>query len=229
MLTKTKGLTGNQLKILAMLCMTVDHVGYLILPQYIILRCIGRLAMPIFAFMIAEGCRHTKNRLRYLLTVVAVAAVCQVVYWVADQSLLQCILVTFSLSIILIYALDFAVRKQSLFSMCLLGAAFAAVCYICLLLPRELPGFRVDYGFFGVMLPVAVYVGKNPSEKLLLAAGCMVGIALQLEGVQWFAFAALPILYLYNGERGKLRLKYLFYLYYPLHLAAIYGIAMLIN
>ncbi len=229
MLTKTKGLTGNQLKILAMLCMTVDHVGYLILPQYIILRCIGRLAMPIFAFMIAEGCRHTKNRLRYLLNVVAVAAVCQAVYWVADQSLLQCILVTFSLSIILIYALDFAGQKQSLFSMCLLVAAFAAVCYICLFLPWELPGFRVDYGFFGVMLPVAVYVGKNPSEKLLLAAGCMVGISLQLGWVQWLAFAALPILYLYNGERGKLRLKYLFYLYYPLHLAAIYGIAMLIN
>ena len=65
---KTIGLNGNQLKILAMLFMTVDHVGAFLMPQYEILRYIGRLAMPIFAFMIAEGCTHTHNRLRYFLT-----------------------------------------------------------------------------------------------------------------------------------------------------------------
>ena len=58
---KTIGLNSNQLKILAMLFMTVDHIGAFLLPQYEILRYIGRLAMPIFAFMIAEGCTHRRQ------------------------------------------------------------------------------------------------------------------------------------------------------------------------
>lgn len=56
------GLTGNQLKLLALIAMTCDHVGLQLLPQFIILRIIGRLAAPLFAYMIAEGCRYTHNR-----------------------------------------------------------------------------------------------------------------------------------------------------------------------
>ena len=62
MSTKRFGLNNNQLKILAIVIMTIDHVGMEIMPQFRILRIIGRLAFPIFAFMIAEGCHHTKNR-----------------------------------------------------------------------------------------------------------------------------------------------------------------------
>ena len=68
--TQTKkfpGLTGNQLKLIALFAMTCDHVGMQIFPQLLWLRMIGRLAMPIYAFMIAEGCRHTRNRKKYLL------------------------------------------------------------------------------------------------------------------------------------------------------------------
>ncbi len=227
MLTKTKGLTGNQLKIFAMVCMTVDHVGYLLLPQYILLRYIGRLSMPIFAWMIAEGCGYTKNRLRYLLTVAGVAALCQLVYYVADGSVMQCILVTFTLSILLIYALDNA--GKNVLSKLILAGVFGAIVYLCIFLPKRLPGFYVDYGFFGVILPVAIYMGRTREEKLFAAACCLAGIAVNYELVQWFSFAALPILYLYNGRRGKYRLKYLFYLYYPLHLAAIYGIGYWLN
>ena len=53
------GLTGNLLKLIAMLTMTIDHIGVILLPQYRILRIIGRLTMPIYAFMIAEGCHYT--------------------------------------------------------------------------------------------------------------------------------------------------------------------------
>ena len=63
---KFAGLTGNQLKLLALIAMTCDHVGLQLLPQFIILRIIGRLAAPLFAYMIAEGCRYTHDRGRYL-------------------------------------------------------------------------------------------------------------------------------------------------------------------
>ncbi len=229
MITKTKGCSANQLKIFALICMTLDHVGYLLLPQYTVLRYIGRLAMPIFAWMIAEGCRYTKNRLRYLLLIAGVAAVCQAVYWVTSHSLMQCILVTFTLSILLIYGLDHAVKKKSLFSILVLAALFGAIAWLCIFLPQRLPKFQVDYGFFGVILPVAVYMGRSKAEKLFAAACCLAAIAVNYAPMQWFAFAALPILYLYDGRRGKYKLKYLFYLYYPLHLAAIYGIAYLMK
>ena len=52
---KLAGLTGNQLKLLALIAMTCDHVGLQMLPQFILLRIIGRLAAPLFACMIAEG------------------------------------------------------------------------------------------------------------------------------------------------------------------------------
>ena len=58
---KFAGLTGNQLKLLALFAMTCDHVGLQLLPQFIILRIIGRLAAPLFAYMIAEGCRYTQT------------------------------------------------------------------------------------------------------------------------------------------------------------------------
>ncbi len=226
---KRTGLSGNILKIFALICMTADHVGLLLLPQYRFLRHIGRLAMPIFFYMIAEGCRYTKNKLRYLLTISAVAAVCQAVYFITEKSLSQCILVTFTLSVILIYALDFALSKRNVPSLALLALTFSALLFICVLLPKILHGFHVDYGFFGVMLPATVYLGKSKEEKLFLAACCLVGAAISMGLMQWLSLLSLPILYFYNGARGRLKLKYLFYIYYPLHLVAIYGISLLLQ
>jgi len=58
-------LTKNQLKILAMVCMTIDHIGAAFFPQAVWLRVIGRLAFPLFSYCIAEGCRYTRNKARY--------------------------------------------------------------------------------------------------------------------------------------------------------------------
>lgn len=77
------GLSNNQLKIIAMLSMLADHMGMILFPEVRLLRIVGRLAFPIFAFMIAEGCAHTRNRGRYLLQMAAVALVCQIAYAVA--------------------------------------------------------------------------------------------------------------------------------------------------
>ena len=231
--TKTKvfGISGNQLKLLAMLFMTVDHVGAFLLPELEILRYIGRLAMPIFAWMIAEGCAHTRNRLRYFLTLLGFGLVCQIVYWVAMQSLMQCIFVTFSLSVLLIFVLDFAVKKKGIFSLCLMGVTFAGVCYICVFLPKALSNtdFHIDYGIYGVMLPVCIYIGRSKAEKLLAAAMCLTPLAMSHGLWQWYSFLSLPLLALYNGQRGKWKLKYFFYFYYPLHLVAIYAIGWLIS
>ena len=66
-LKKIRILNRAQLKLLAALCMVIDHIGVVFLPDITVLRCIGRLAMPIFCFFVAEGYYHTKDRRKYLL------------------------------------------------------------------------------------------------------------------------------------------------------------------
>lgn len=205
-----KGLNSNQLKLLALLTMTVDHIGVHLFPQYPILRIIGRLAFPIYAYCIAEGCVHTKNRKKYLMQMAGMALLCQLVYFFAMGSLFQCILVTFTLSILTIYAIDSGSSVKA-------AAALCAVVLITVFLPQWLPNtdFAVDYGLWGVLLPVAVYLSRERGQKLLCTA-----ILLSL-------LAIFPLA-LYNGQRGSTRLKGLFYWYYPLHLVAIYGIGLLL-
>ena len=162
---KFAGLTGNQLKLLALIAMTCDHVGLQLLPQFIILRIIGQLAAPLFACMVAEGCRYTHDRGRYLGRLLGMAALCQIAYFAAMRSLYQCIFVTFSLSVCLIYALDNAVRRRTPVSVLSAAAAVAAVVFITEGLPRILihTDFDVDYGLWGVMLPALV--GKTGAVR----------------------------------------------------------------
>lgn len=212
------GLTGNQLKILAMISMTCDHVGLQLLPQFPILRIIGRLALPIYAYMIAEGCRYTHDRRQYLLRLAGLGALCQVVYFLAMGSLYQCILVTFSLSASLIFLHESRYRKY--FFPALLG-----IWFLCRVVPDLLPrtDFQIDYGTWGVLLPVFIYLSGNKG----LFAGTLL-LALTYGGRQWWTFAAIPLLMLYNGQRGKWKIGKLFYFYYPAHLVIIYILSLIL-
>lgn len=216
------GLTGNQLKIIAMVSMTLDHIGFILLPQSTILRIIGRLAFPIYAYMVAEGCRYTHDIRGYFLRLLGLGLVCQVVSYAVTRSLYQCILITFSLSVVLIMVLEQWGKQRKL----AVAAVFLAVGFLCEGLPLLLPhtDYGVDYGLIGVCVPVLVWLGKSKKQKLWLAA---LGLALlggYYGGWQFFALAAVPLLALYNGQRGKYAIGKLFYIYYPLHLAVLYGI-----
>ena len=216
------GLTGNQLKILAMIAMTCDHVGVQIFPNLLWLRLIGRLAMPVYAYMIAEGCRYTRDRKKYLLRLLGLGTLCQVVYLVAMESLYQCILITFSLSVLLIWLMDEAENKKQW------GKLFAGILlafFLCVVLPDLLPGtdYEVDYGLPGVLLPVLIYSAGTRGLLIGLAL-----VALKYGGVQWLAFLAVPFLLSYNGQRGRANIGRFFYWYYPAHLVAIYGISRLL-
>lgn len=221
---KKLGLSNNQLKIIAMVCMTLDHIGFALYPQVLWLRIVGRLAFPIYAFMIAEGCRHTRSMPRYFGAMALLALICQVVYFVAMDSLYMCILVTFSISIALIGLLKKAQQTQSVFFTLLFAAGLAGALYLCQWGNRLLPGtdFDIDYGFIGVMLPVCLYGAKDKSARfsVLVLALTMLAVISQ-DQYQWYGLLAAPLLLLYNGKRGKWKLKWFFYLFYPVHLALI--------
>lgn len=140
-----KQLTKNQLKILAMVCMTIDHIGAAFFPQAVWLRVIGRLAFPLFSYCIAEGCRYTRNKARYFGSVFACGAVC-VIAFLPFGSFYGNALITLSMSILLLYGVE-AWKSSGKLRFLALTAALAAVFY---LLCRTV---YIDYGFAGVLLP----------------------------------------------------------------------------
>ena len=219
------------IKIIAAVSMLIDHMGLLLFPQYGIMRILGRLAFPLYAFCIAEGFYYTRDKKRYFLQIFILGIVCQAAYFIADGSMYLGVLIAFSMSILLMWALD-GVKKAlakkngtmkaaSIFVLSL--AAVAALCHF----------MTVDYGFVGILLPVLAFASDKKWVRLGLfslglAALCAV---IQVSGgldVQWWAMAALPLLALYNGKPGKYRMKYFFYIFYPAHLAILYLIAMFV-
>ena len=223
------GLTGNQCKILALIAMTIDHIGVQIFPQNLTLRIIGRFAFPIFAYMIAEGAKYTKNRKKYLGMMLALGIPFQIVYFAVQHSLYQSIFITFSLSILLIYALDHALKQKTFDAWILLALLFLLIFFVSYIVPELLiyKDFYIDYGIWGILFPVFVYLGKNKWTKLLL---CVIPLFFlsTISAEQKYAFLALIPLALYNGKRGKLNMKYLFYIYYPLHIVPIYLYSLLL-
>lgn len=228
--TRFPGLTGNQLKLIALITMTIDHVGMMLFPRMRILRVIGRIAFPIYAYMIAEGCRYTHNRRKYLFSMMLLAALCQVVYFFAMGSLNMSVLVTFSLSIGMIYLAEYA-KAGGRFGT---PGLFLAVCGLFFLvylthdvfLPKT--DFGIEYGLWGVLLPVFPYFGEDRRKKLRYFILGLALLNLSFGGIQWFSMAAVPLIALYNGTRGKRKMKSLFYIYYPAHLVAIYFLSLIL-
>ena len=214
--------SGNALKGIAMVTMAIDHIGLVLFPQQIWMRIIGRLAFPIFAYLIAEGCRYTGNKFRHFLEIFVLGIVCQIGYAVVSPDLYFGVLLTFSLSILLIYAVQKAESNKAYIPVAVLGVVLAWI--LC----EKLPGVSFDYGFAGVMLPVLVSLPKKQPWKLVAAAVGMVLVCLNLQDIQWWSLLALVPLALYSGQRGRKGFKYGFYIFYPVHLLVIYGIGMLL-
>lgn len=236
-------LSGNALKIIAAITMLIDHIGVILYPTNMLLRIIGRLSMPLFAFMLAEGARYTKNKRRHLLLLFSVALICQIGLYIGTRLVMMSILVTFTIALILIYLLDRV--KQALlsresgraerifFSVIFLLACFAAWLFC--------DYFSVDYGFLGCMLPVFAALfdmhripNAPPSLRrldtlpirILTMFACLILLSVELGTLQFYSLLTLPLLLLYSGKRGRVRMKYFFYIFYPTHLVVLYGIAL---
>ena len=220
-------LSGNALKLLAALFMTADHVGLMFFPRVELFRIVGRLAYPIFAYMIAEGCKYTRSRKRYFLMLFGLATACQIVYFLFDGSMYLSILFTFSLSILTVYALDALKQSPGLRTALVFAAAVVSVYGLNRV-------FEIDYGFWGCMVPVFASLptrtkhDKLPIRALALGLG-LIPLAMDLGGIQYYSLLAVPLLLLYSGSRGKWKLKYFFYVFYPAHLVVLQGIQMLLG
>ena len=240
-------MNGNVIKTVACLSMLLDHIGYLLFPQAEWLRWCGRLALPLFAYLVAEGCRHTRNRRRYFLRMLGLGLLCQVfgsvqgLYSGQTKLIFLNILLTLSAAQLLCFAwLDLAeatARKEgqskALGRFSLTVAGVVAV-YAFGLALKPLVGVEVqfDYGLAGMCLPLfALFGSRKPLRLLSFGVGlvclCMsIGTAMPYA---WLALLALPLLALYNGQQGDKRWQFAFYAFYPLHLSVLYGVRLLLS
>ena len=210
-------LDGTALKLIAVITMLLDHVGDNFFPDQIWMRIIGRMALPIFAFCIAEGFSHTKDRRRYLCRMGLFALISEIPFdLVTSDKILefshQNIMMTFFWAILGLMIYE-RVRKRPH------GSFFGAAVLVLFAISSLFLG--LDYQILAVGLIFLYYLLRNRAPLINNLAAMAYHAVMRNVGIYWFGLAGfLPVL-LYNGKRGR-GLKWFFYLFYPLHLFVIY-------
>lgn len=201
-------MTGFQLKLLAMLAMTADHIGAVFFPEIPLLRWIGRLAMPVLCFFIGEGLRHTRSPRRYLLRLTGFALLSELPFDLAFYGGIerghQNVYFTLALGLLALWAIQSRDMEGWLLA---LTAALAAELLGC------------DYGMYGVLL-ILLLDRFHRARSEQLAGAALLNLAFFGLQTQTLSLIALPLLWLYNGKRGRDDRR-LFYLYYPAHLCVL--------
>lgn len=242
---RTKGITGNTLKMIAIVTMFIDHIGVAIIengiikyqqtnPAYeifglqgesmwsmidLVLRTIGRVAFPIFCFLLVEGFFHTRNIKKYGARLFLFALISEIPF---DLALFgkwfypgyQNVYFTLFIGLCVLYWYEKVLGDPIRSTL-----VFLAGCGVALLL-------NCDYNVIGIAMILLFYVFyKNKKMQTIFA-----GILAAVESLGCFGAAILAFIpiNMYNGARGKRNLKYFFYWFYPVHLILLYILRLVI-
>ncbi len=245
---KTAGISGFVLKMTAVVTMLIDHTAASILERivftvgadgfyivnktnlyylYMVMRTIGRMAFPIYCFLLVEGFVHTKNVKKYAFRLFLFALISELPF---DMALFNSfwdtgynnVFWTLFIGLVTIAGLDFFAKNKrwnrigNILMMLVVAAAG--------MLAAEF--LHTDYGMAGVATIVMMYIFKNRKT-----ASYVLGvIVLTLMGgiVEAAALLMAVLLHFYNGTRGR-QAKYFFYAFYPAHLLVLAGICALLG
>ena len=219
------------LKIIAVITMFIDHLGYTIFGKFSYLNYIGRISFPIFAFQISEGYIHTKSLKKYFLRLFLFALISQIPFMlfhsiISDTFCLN-IFFTLLLGLLSIYIYDKCKYKFIGILSCIILALIAQFS-------------NCDYGAYGVAIILIFYIFKNNVVNFTIffmlatlirySVPCIKYGIFPKEYLYLFICTIIPCLFFaaYNGKKGK-NTKYLLYLFYPIHLILIYGIYLFLN
>ena len=211
-------LNSFQLKLIAIITMLIDHIGAVLLPEYVIMRYIGRLSFPIFCFLLTEGFFYTKNVKKYIFRLAVFAIISEIPYDLAflneySDFSRQNVFFTLCIGVIMMYAIS-KTNDLTIKVIYLVLAMWGAQM------------LRGDYGYKGILL-IAIYYFLREQQIVRAFLGAIWNFIGNSVIQAFGAFAAIPIL-LYNGEKGK-SMKYLFYVFYPVHLLILYIISVILN
>ncbi len=229
-------ITSMALHIMAMIFMLCDHLWGTIIPGNDWLNCIGRIAFPIFAFMLVEGYFHTKDIRKYVYRLLLFAVLSEIPFDLAMGSRVfypvhQNVLWSFLISLGLIHLNEKAKATNKLWKQILVGGVTVILGSIIGLVTM------VDFYHAGVLTVLVFYFFRQ--KKWWSYAGqflCLwyinaemlggLGYEFQLFGQTFFftrqglALLALIPIWLYRGKQGyhSKRTQYACYAFYPLHL-----------
>lgn len=215
-----KLLNSNSLKIIAIFAMLLDHIAYYFFSPYCIyyyvFRTKGRVTAPIMLYCLTIGFCHTKSKFKYAMRLLIFAAISQIPFSLFCYNKLFVlselnIIFTLFLGIILmisLYDIKNIYLKISLLILCLVLSCFC------------------EYGLFAMSLILIFSMCKDRKwQYVLYSFSCLFFIVFTVIFEQMYLslfylmglFLTIPLLHSYNGNKGKLKLKYLFYIFYPIH------------
>ena len=234
-----KGLTGSTLKIIAMIAMLIDHIGAAVLVRvirstgdmslyegYAILRKIGRIAFPIFCFLLVEGFIHTKNVKKYAIRLGLFALISEIPFNLAFYGEVfhsgKNVFFTLLIGLCTIWGMK---ALETLPSWQIQIPFRILIAFTGMIIAKFL---RTDYADFGVLLIVLLYLFRNNRKQQSIVGA--ISIIWRFINTIWRYTAPLAFLctYFYNGERGKQLPKAFFYSFYPIHLLLLYAIRILL-
>ena len=213
--------------------MLIDHIGATLIPMhtdsYLIFRSIGRLAFPLFCFLLVEGLQHTRSVKKYLIRLGIFALVSELPFDLAFSDdirtgfyLQQNVFFTLFIGLLTIYLmslLNSKFQKKQLVNGLLQSSIIIIGCAVAILL-------HTDYTFMGILLIVSFYLFRE--KKLLLAL--FLFLITNFTGFYLEGLATLSIIFIlaYNGKKGPEGNKYFFYVFYPAHILLLYLIKLML-
>jgi hypothetical protein len=233
-LSDKQGLTTNTLKIIAIIAMTIDHVAMAFLPSNMIicqlLRVVGRLTIPIMCYMVVEGYNHTHNIKKYGARMFVFAIVSHIPYvffhtgkislFFGDNRFQTSVMWPLFLGLVSLCIWDNHKFKKPYNIILLI--------FMCVL---AMPG---DWSIFAVLFIWGFGIFYGNRKKQMIFYGSLAIFMALISALMWSVsdiypwykeifqlglLCAIPILLKYNGKLGKCKhLKWIFYIYYPLHM-----------
>ena len=191
--------------------MIIDHTAYYygVSNPYVyeLMRTVGRIAFPTFAFLPAEGYVHTKNRQRYMLSLFTFAILSEIPWLLLNHDNSHNVLFTLLTGVIGMYIIDTSRNKWvTVASLVLIGSTTLMA--------------ETDYSLNGFVLTLLFFMFRSRPDLQMLF-----GLPLMYEYGFMGILMAFAVIWLYNGERGFIRgkaWKYAFYAFYPVNLMMIY-------
>ena len=207
----TKYISGSWLKVIAMLSMLIDHISYYYGCDnpylYELMRTVGRIAFPTFAFLLAEGFVHTRNRQQYLISLFAFALLSEIPWMLLNHDGSHNVIFTLLAGILGLHVIENS-KSHWLTAICVTLIGLATIFS------------DTDYSWRGFGLVLIFYMFRGRPELQTLF-----GIPLMYEYGLIGILMAFTVIWFYNGERGFIQAKawkYAFYAFYPVHLMMIY-------
>lgn len=233
MSSKRFGLSHSSLQIIAMSCMLCDHVCTVFMNQYKWMNCVGRLAFPIYCFLLVQGYFHTHDCSKYMIRLFMFGLLSEIPFNLAFgwniSYMYQNVMWTLLIGLLCVAAID-KVRDIDT-----LDKIVECFLILCIVFTGYKLGeiFHTDYGGCGVLQILVFYVlHKRSVLNSVLQVICLYyingvllgGRVIYLFGniiiIQLFALLALPIIWCYNGDKGITHryYKWCAYGFYPVHL-----------